>query len=501
MDTLISIGVLAVVRLVALGPGRSPTPVTWGSAMDMDGAATCPTSTSRWPRPWSPSSSPGATSRPGPSGGPATPCGPSSTSVPRTSACSSADGTERRLPVERLAVGDRFVVRPGEKVATDGEVVDGASAIDASLVTGESVPVEVGPGDRVVGATVNAGGRIVVRATRVGADTQLAQMARLVEQAQSGKADVQRLADRVSAVFVPIVIALAVATLAAWLVVTGDASRSFGAAIAVLIIACPCALGLATPTALLVGSGRGAQLGVLIKGPEVLEDTRAVDTIVLDKTGTVDHRRDVARRGSSRRRRRSSTSCSPSPAPSRRRASTRSVGPSPRRPARGRQPVTAVPRHARPRCRRDRRRPRRRDRARRRHRGRRPGHTVVAVDGRRRAVGRARRRRHREADVGGRRSPACAGWGSRPVLVTGDNPATATAVADEVGIDAADVRAGVLPAGKVDVVAALQRDGHTRGDGRRRCQRRRRARPGRPRHRHGDRHRRRDRGQRPHPRP
>jgi P-type Cu+ transporter len=197
------------------------------------------------------------------------------------------DGTERRVPVDRLRVGDRFVVRPGEKIATDGEVVDGASAVDRSLVTGESVPVDVGPGDPVVGATVNAQGRLVVRATRVGADTQLAQMARLVEDAQSGKAPVQRLADRVSAVFVPVVIALAVATLIGWLLVTGDGERSFSAAVAVLIIACPCALGLATPTALLVGTGRGAQLGLLIKGPEILESTRKVDTIVLDKTGTV----------------------------------------------------------------------------------------------------------------------------------------------------------------------------------------------------------------------
>ncbi|WP_199907523.1 heavy metal translocating P-type ATPase [Nocardioides terrigena] len=197
------------------------------------------------------------------------------------------DGTEVRVPIEQLAVGDHFVVRPGEAVATDGEVTEGSSAIDRSMLTGESVPVEVGPGDTVVGATVNAGGRLVVRATRVGSDTQLAQMARLVEDAQNGKAQVQRLADRISGIFVPIVIGLAVATLGFWLGSGAGASAAFTAAVAVLIIACPCALGLATPTALMVGTGRGAQLGILIKGPEVLESTRRVDTVVLDKTGTV----------------------------------------------------------------------------------------------------------------------------------------------------------------------------------------------------------------------
>ena len=199
------------------------------------------------------------------------------------------DGVETRIPVEQLLVGDRFVVRPGEKVATDGVVGEGTSAIDASLLTGESLPVEVAPGDSVTGGTVNAGGRLVVRATRVGADTALAHIARLVQDAQAGKAAVQRLADRVSAVFVPIVIALSVATLGFWLTAAADdpATVAFTAAVAVLIIACPCALGLATPTALMVGTGRGAQLGILIKGPEVLESTRRVDTIVLDKTGTV----------------------------------------------------------------------------------------------------------------------------------------------------------------------------------------------------------------------
>ncbi|GII60056.1 carbonate dehydratase [Sphaerisporangium krabiense] len=197
------------------------------------------------------------------------------------------DGAEVRVPAEGLRVGERFVVRPGEKIATDGAVEEGSSAVDASMLTGESVPVEVRPGDAVTGGTVNAGGRLVVRATRVGADTRLAQMARLVEEAQTGKARVQRLADRVSGVFVPVVIALAVGTLGFWLGAGGGAGAAFTAAVAVLIIACPCALGLATPTALLVGTGRGARLGILIKGPEVLESTRRADTVVLDKTGTV----------------------------------------------------------------------------------------------------------------------------------------------------------------------------------------------------------------------
>ncbi len=196
-------------------------------------------------------------------------------------------GVEQRIPIGDLLVDEEFVVRPGEKVATDGVVVSGTSAIDASMLTGEPVPVEVGPGDAVVGATINAGGRLVVRATRVGADTQLAQMARLVSAAQAGKAPVQRLADRVSAVFVPVVIGLSLFTLVAWLATGHSPQAAFSAAVAVLIIACPCALGLATPTALLVGTGRGAQMGILIRGPEVLESTRRVDTIVLDKTGTL----------------------------------------------------------------------------------------------------------------------------------------------------------------------------------------------------------------------
>ncbi|NBM17930.1 cation-translocating P-type ATPase [Streptomyces sp. GC420] len=196
-------------------------------------------------------------------------------------------GTEVRISAARLSAGDLFVVRPGEKIATDGEVVEGVSAVDVSMLTGESVPVDVTAGDPVTGATVNTSGRLVVRATRVGADTQLARMAKLVEEAQNGKAAVQRLADRISAVFVPVVLVISLGTLVAWLLATDDVTAAFTAAVAVLIIACPCALGLATPTALMVGTGRGAQLGILIKGPEVLESTRKVDTVVLDKTGTV----------------------------------------------------------------------------------------------------------------------------------------------------------------------------------------------------------------------
>ncbi len=197
------------------------------------------------------------------------------------------DGVEEQIPVAALAVGDRFVVRPGEQVATDGVVEVGTSAVDLSLLTGESVPVEVGPGDEVVGASLNASGRLVVRATRVGGDTQLAQITRLVTRAQQTKAPVERLADRVSAVFVPVVLVIALLTLLGWLALGGTTTEAFTAAVAVLVIACPCALGLATPTALMVGTGRGAQLGIVIRGPEVLESTRAVDTIVLDKTGTV----------------------------------------------------------------------------------------------------------------------------------------------------------------------------------------------------------------------
>ena len=198
-----------------------------------------------------------------------------------------ADGRERLIPAEQLQVDDRFVVRPGEKIATDGTVEDGRSSIDESMLTGESLPVTASPGDSVAGATVNLSGRLIVQATRIGADTEIAQIARLVEAAQTGKAPVQRLADRISAIFVPVVIVIALLTLATWFIVDGNASSAFTAAVAVLIIACPCALGLATPTALMVGTGRGAQLGMIIRGPEVLESTRRVDTIVLDKTGTV----------------------------------------------------------------------------------------------------------------------------------------------------------------------------------------------------------------------
>ena len=197
------------------------------------------------------------------------------------------DGHEFSVPADQLRVDDDFVVRPGEKISADGTVIGGSSAVDTSMLTGEPVPVEVGPGDAVTGGCVNVGGRLLVRATRVGADTELAHLARLVTQAQAGKAPVQRLADRVSAVFVPAVLVIAAATLAGWLASGASPDAAFTAAVAVLIIACPCAMGLATPTAILVGTGRGAQLGILIKGPEILESTRRVDTVVLDKTGTI----------------------------------------------------------------------------------------------------------------------------------------------------------------------------------------------------------------------
>jgi Cu+-exporting ATPase len=206
------------------------------------------------------------------------------------------NGSEIRVPADQLQVGDMIVVRPGEKIAADGVVTEGRSAVDASLITGESVPVEVGPGDAVTGATVNASGRLLVRATRVGSETTLAQMGRMVSAAQTGKAPIARLADRISAVFVPIVLGIAVLTFVLWMIFSGDLQAAFTAAVAVLVIACPCALGLATPVGLLTGTGRGAQLGILIKGPQVLEDTRTVDTIVLDKTGTVtDGRLSVVR--------------------------------------------------------------------------------------------------------------------------------------------------------------------------------------------------------------
>jgi Cu+-exporting ATPase len=387
------------------------------------------------------------------------------------------DGGEQRIALGELAVGDRFVVRPGEKVATDGVVDDGTSAIDASLLTGEPVPVEVGPGDPVTGATVNAGGRLVVRATRIGSDTQLAQIARLVQDAQSGKAPVQRLADRISAVFVPIVIALAVATLGFWLGVGEDPSAAFTAAVAVLIIACPCALGLATPTAIMVGTGRGAQLGIIIKGPEVLESTRRVDTIVLDKTGTVTTGTMalvdvVPTQGVDRdellQLAGSLEDASEHPiaeaiadgariggrqlSPVESFASTQGLG------------VTGVV----------------------------DGHTVVA--GRERFLidssmylDDALRAAKDAAEAAGQ-TPILVGWdgqargvvvvadttkptsaaainelrqlGLRPVLLTGDNRRAAESVAGEVGIEPADVIAEVLPEDKVDVVRQLQEEGN-----------------------------------------
>ncbi len=380
------------------------------------------------------------------------------------------DGLETRVPIDALVVGDAFVVRPGEKLATDGEVVEGTSAVDASMLTGESVPVEVRPGDAVVGATVNAGGRLVVRATRVGADTQLAQMARLVEDAQNGKAEVQRLADRISGVFVPIVIGLAVATLGFWLGAGSGTAAAFTAAVAVLIIACPCALGLATPTALMVGTGRGAQLGILIKGPEVLESTRRVDTIVLDKTGTVTTgemtvHEVVAADGESaddvRRLAAALESASEHPIG---RAIAASVDPLPpvedfaNREGLGVQGV--VDGHAvvvgRPRLLEEWSQhldPRLADAV---ERAQGEGRTPVAVgwDGRARGV----------IVVGDTVKPTSAravaelrGLGLTPVLLTGDNEAAARHVAAQVGIDT--VVADVLPADKVAEVQRLQAAG------------------------------------------
>ncbi|MGV9934455.1 heavy metal translocating P-type ATPase [Streptomyces olivaceoviridis] len=380
------------------------------------------------------------------------------------------EGREVRIPVSSLAVGDRFVVRPGEKIATDGTVVEGVSAVDASMLTGESVPVDVGPGDRVTGATVNAGGRLVVEATRVGADTQLARMAKLVEDAQNGKAEVQRLADRISAVFVPVVILIALGTFGVWLGVTGDTVAAFTAAVSVLIIACPCALGLATPTALMVGTGRGAQLGILIKGPEVLESTRRVDTVVLDKTGTVttgrmslqavyvaegEDEKELLRLAGALEH------ASEHPV-------ARAVAAGAEERAGALPPVE--------------------------HFENVPGRGVRGrVDGREVAVGRLYddlpqelARAAREAEQEGR-TAVVAGWDGRargvlavadavkptsaeairglralgltPVLLTGDNRTVAEAVARTVGIDSAHVFAEVLPEDKVDVVRRLQREG------------------------------------------
>ncbi|MFB6696238.1 heavy metal translocating P-type ATPase [Streptomyces rubiginosohelvolus] len=383
-------------------------------------------------------------------------------------------GREVRVPAVTLVVGDRFVVRPGEKIATDGTVVEGSSAVDASMLTGESVPVEVAVGDTVTGATLNAGGRLVVEATRVGNDTQLARMAKLVEDAQNGKASAQRLADRISAVFVPIVIALALATLGYWLGNGAGLTAAFTAAVAVLIIACPCALGLATPTALMVGTGRGAQLGILIKGPEVLETTRRVDTIVLDKTGTVTtgrmtlqttHTTDTTTEAEVLRIAGALENASEHPiAQAVATAATDTTGPLPTPedftnvPGLGVQGI--IEGHAvlvgRPRLIADAgislppslSRALEEDEA--------HGRTavVVAWDGEARGV-------FGVADAVKDSSAAAVAelraLGLEPILLTGDNRAVAEAVAREVGIDT--VHAEVLPEDKVDVVKRLQAEG------------------------------------------
>ncbi|MFI6633736.1 heavy metal translocating P-type ATPase [Nonomuraea fuscirosea] len=383
-----------------------------------------------------------------------------------------ADG--RRVPVDQLKAGDRFVVRPGDKIATDGVVEEGSSAVDTSMLTGESVPVEVGAGDAVTGATVNAGGRLVVRATRVGADTQLAQMAKLVEEAQTGKAQVQRLADRISGIFVPIVIALALGTLGFWLGTGAGAGAAFTAAVAVLIIACPCALGLATPTALLVGTGRGAQLGILIKGPEALESTRGIDTVVLDKTGTVTEGRmtltavHVAEGESEEEVLRLAGAlehASEHPiAQAVAKGAAARVGrlPAPEDFANveGLGVQGVVDGHAvlvgRPRLLAEWSQQLPADLERELHEAQAAGRTAVAVgwDGQARAV-------LVVADVVKPTSAEAItrlrALGLTPVLLTGDNEAVAKTVAAEVGID--EVIAEVLPADKVDVVKKLQAEG------------------------------------------
>ncbi|WP_148571294.1 heavy metal translocating P-type ATPase [Nocardioides caldifontis] len=383
---------------------------------------------------------------------------------------------EHRIGVDELTVGDLFVVRPGEKVATDGVITDGTSAVDASMLTGESVPVEVGPGDSVVGATVNAGGRLVVRATRVGADTQLAQMARLVEDAQNGKAAAQRLADRISGIFVPIVIALAAGTLGFWLGTGADATAAFTAAVAVLIIACPCALGLATPTALMVGTGRGAQLGILINGPEVLEQTRRVDTIVLDKTGTVttgqmtltdvvpaagEDADEVVRLAGALE------DASEHPI-------ARAIADA-ARSGHGSLPTTegfanveglgvqgVVDGHAvlvgRPQLLAEWSQHLTPDLEQALADAQAAGGTAVAVgwDGQARGVLVVT---DKVKDTSAEAIAQLRQLGLRPMLLTGDNAAVANTVAAQVGIDAGDVIADVLPAGKVDVVKQLQSEG------------------------------------------
>ena len=398
------------------------------------------------------------------------------------------DGLERQVPVERVMPGDRFVVRPGEKVATDGVVEEGSSAVDMSMLTGEAVPVEVGPGSEVAGATVNAGGRIVVRATKVGADTAVAQIARLVTEAQSGKAPVQRLADRISGVFVPAVIGLAVVTFAAWLALGGSAGDAFTAAVAVLIIACPCALGLATPTALMVGTGRGAQLGLLIKGPEVLESTRKVDTVVLDKTGTVTTGRmslveltvaDGVDRDEALRLVGALENASEHPvarAISRAALGARASEGAATAWAAGHTGLPAVEEFAnrkglgaeglvdgravlagRPALLAERGMPLPPDLAAARTVAEQRGQTAVAAawDGQARAV-------FVVADTVKASSAEAVRelkeLGLRPVLLSGDNETTARAVAAEVGID--EVIAEVLPADKTNVVQRLQADGH-----------------------------------------
>ncbi|WP_433498906.1 heavy metal translocating P-type ATPase [Sphaerimonospora sp. CA-214678] len=384
------------------------------------------------------------------------------------------DGREVRIPTDRLAVGDRFVVRPGEKIATDGVVEEGTSAVDAAMLTGESVPVEVRPGDQVTGATINAGGRLVVRATRVGSDTQLARMARLVEEAQTGKAQVQRLADRISGVFVPIVIALAVGTLGFWLGTGHGAGAAFTAAVAVLIIACPCALGLATPTALLVGTGRGAQLGILIRGPEALESTHGIDTVVLDKTGTVTEGKmrlvevvtaDGVAEEEVLRLAGALEHASEHPiARAIARDAARRVGdlPTPEDFANveGLGVQGVVDGHAvlvgRPALLAEWSQHLPADLERALRTAQEAGRTAVAVswDGSARAI-------IVVADTVKPTSTEAIGMlrglGLTPVLLTGDNEAVARTVAAEVGID--EVIAGVLPAGKVDVVKRLQAEG------------------------------------------
>ena len=384
------------------------------------------------------------------------------------------DGAEVRIPTADLAVGDEFVVRPGEKIATDGVVTEGASAVDVAMLTGESVPVSVGEGDAVTGATVNTSGRLVVRATRIGSDTQLAQMARMVEDAQAGKAEVQRLADRISGVFVPIAIMIAAVALGAWLGAGFPASAAFTAAVAVLVIACPCALGLATPTALLVGTGRGAQMGVLIKGPEILESTRRVDTVVLDKTGTVTSGRMtlvdvIAEPGVERaellRLAGALEHASEHPiAQAIAKGAAEQVGqlPAPEdfENIEGRGVRGSVDGHAvmvgRESLLAELEEPLSASLAQQKAAAEAQGRTavVVAWDGRARGV----------LVVADTAKPTSAeaiaqlrGLGLTPVLLTGDNTAVAKQIAAEVGIE--DVHAEVLPGDKVDVIVAMQREG------------------------------------------